>query len=106
MDGGTFENNGLISAPNASQNCLVTINSNGKIISSSQGSLTGNCSFTANYGSTIATSNPQGMDGFLNCTGTISYNSPYLIFNGLEPQITGMKLPEQVLGIDFNNPTA
>jgi len=104
MDSGTFENNGLISNSNVSQNCLVTVNSNGKIIFGSQGSLTGNCSFTANYGSTIATSNPQGMDGSLNCSGTISYNSPYLIFNGSEPQITGLKIPEQVLGINFNNP--
>ncbi len=104
MDGGTLENNGLISASNASQSCQVTVNSNGKITFGSQGSLTGNCSFTANYASSIATSNPQGIDGSLSCSGTISYNSPYFIFNGSEPQITGIKLPEQVLGIDFNNP--
>lgn len=105
MDGGTLENNGLISNSYESQNCQVTANSNGIIIFGSQGSITGNCSFTANYGSTIATSNPQGMDGSLTCSGTIIYNRPYLIFNGSEPQITGSKIPEQVLGIDFNNPT-
>lgn len=103
VHGGILENNGIItsSAPN---NCNVYINSNGRINFGNRGSITGNCSFTTNYGSTIATSNPQGLDGSFSCSGTISYINPYLIFNGSEPQITGMKLPEQVLGIDFNNP--
>ena len=94
MDGGTFENNGLISASNASQNCQVTVNSNGKITFGSQGSITGNCSFTAKYGSTIATSNPDGFYSTGNKgsvqVGTRTYNSKgKYIFNGTVHQQTG-----------------
>lgn len=100
---GIVEVNGIINSlpPN---NCSVYVNSNGKIIFGSQGSITGNCSFSNNYGSIIATANPRGLDGSLNCSGSITYNSLYLIYNGTEPQITGLKMPNQVLGIDFNNP--
>ncbi|MCE5305700.1 hypothetical protein LLG34_08375, partial [bacterium] len=100
---GIVEVNGIINSlpPN---NCNVYVNSNGKIIFGSQGSITGNCSFSNNYGSIIATANPSGLDGSLNCSGSITYNSLYLIYNGTEPQITGLKMPNQVLGIDFNNP--
>ena len=103
VHGGILENNGIItsSAPN---NCNVYINSNGRINFGNRGSITGNCSFTTNYGSIIATANTQGLDGSLNCSGDISFNQIYLIYNGTEPQITGMKTPDQVLGIDFNNP--
>lgn len=103
VHGGILENNGIItsSAPN---NCNVYINSNGRINFGNRGSITGNCSFTTNYGSIIATANTQGLDGSLNCSGDISFNQIYLIYNGTEPQITGMKTPDLVLGIDFNNP--
>ena len=94
MDGGTLENNGLISASDASQSCQVTVNSNGKITFGSQGSITGNCSFTANYGSTIATSNPDGFYSTGNKgsvqVGTRTYNSKgKYIFNGTVHQQTG-----------------
>jgi len=103
VHGGILENNGII-ASSAPNNCNVYINSNGRINFGNQGSITGNCSFTTNYGSIIATANTQGLDGSLNCSGDISFNQIYLIYNGTEPQITGMKTPDQVLGIDFNNP--
>ena len=113
MDGGTLENNGLISASDASQSCQVTVNSNGKITFGSQGSITGNCSFTANYGSTIATSNPDGFYSTGNKgsvqVGTRTYNSKgKYIFNGTVHQQTGNFNPTPtsytVNDIIFDNP--
>ena len=104
MNDGTLENNGIITNSGDNKKCSIILNSRGLITFGSQGIISGNYSFSAGYASTLATANPQGLDGSIACSGKTSYDQPYLIYHGTEPQKTGLQAPDKVLGIDFNNP--
>ena len=101
--GGTLSNYAAITG--SSTRFAFNALSNSIINFGDRGSIAGQGSFTAGYGSTMNIAHPQGMDGALSLTGQKNISPAYYTFCGTTPQFTGQSLPQEVLGIVFSNPT-
>ncbi|HNX38554.1 MAG TPA: FlgD immunoglobulin-like domain containing protein [Candidatus Cloacimonadota bacterium] len=100
--GGVFSNNSEVVS--SSSRFMLSLLSSGTMNLGEHGSITGQGSFTAGYGSFINISHTQGLDGALRLSGIKNLSPAYYTFYGSIPQVTGESFPEQVLGIVFSNP--
>jgi hypothetical protein len=63
-----------------------------------------NATFTVQTGATLITAHPNGINGNLTMTGTISLNTgANYVFNGSAAQVTGTLLPTTVNNLTINN---
>lgn len=67
--------------------------------------LGGNGNFVLSAGATLATSLPGGLDSTLQTTGTITFSpESNFTFNGTEPQVPGVLLPDTLGVLSVENP--